>query len=372
MSDYNNSSERESNISADQTAFSIDSNFKLPTYDWLQDVPGGNRDVWLAEVRFKNTRKAIFSNVNRLRLKKGDIVAVEASPGHDIGIVSLTGEIVYEQLRKLKIDPQKAEFKKIYRTAKETDIEKWEEGKALENETMLEARRIASNLKLEMKIGDVEYQGDRTKAIFYYIAEERVDFRELIKVLAEQFKVRIEMRQIGARQEAGRIGGIASCGRELCCSTWMTNFVSVSTNSARHQELSLNPQKLAGQCGKLKCCLNYELDIYLEAQKRFPASNIQLETSGGTIYHKKTDIFKEIIWYSYDKMSSLNQFPLSLERAFEIIDENKKGRKPEMIIKQSIKEQEHKFENVVGQDSLTRFDKKKKKKKRKKRRRYND
>ena len=361
--------EKETKISYNHTTFSIDSTFKLPTFDWLQNVPGGKSSSNLLEVRFKNTRKGIYNNVNFLRLKKGDIVAVEASPGHDIGIVSLAGEIVNEQLRKLNLDPSKNEFKKVYRLAKDVDIEKWEEGQGLENPTMLKARKIAADLNLNMKIGDVEYQGDRTKAIFYYIAEERVDFRELIKVLADQFKVRIEMRQIGARQEAGRIGGIGSCGRELCCSTWMTNFVSVSTNAARQQELSLNPQKLAGQCGKLKCCLNYELDIYIEAQKGFPDSEIQLETNDGTIYHKKTDIFKRIMWYSFDKKSSLNQFPVSVDRVFMIIEENKKGNKPELIISQIGREMkaEHGFQNVVGQESLTRFDKKGKREKRSKR-----
>lgn len=361
--------EKETKISINHTRFSIDSNFKLPTFDWLQNIPGGKSSNNLIEVRFKNTRKGIYNNVNFLRLKKGDVVAVEASPGHDIGIISLAGEIVNEQLRKLNLDPSKNEFKKVYRLAKEVDIEKWKEGQELENQTMLKARKIAADLNLNMKIGDVEYQGDRTKAIFYYIAEERVDFRELIKVLADQFKVRIEMRQIGARQEAGRIGGIGSCGRELCCSTWMTNFVSVSTNAARHQELSLNPQKLAGQCGKLKCCLNYELDIYIEAQKGFPSSEIYLETNDGTIYHKKTDIFKRIMWYSFDKKSSLNQFPVSVDRVFKIIEENKKGNKPELILSQTGKENKDEpgFQNVVGQESLTRFDNKGKRDKRSKR-----
>jgi len=361
--------EKETKISFNHTTFSIDSNFKLPTFDWLQNVPCGKSSSNLIEVRFKNTRKGIYNNVNFLGLKKGDIVAVEASPGHDIGVISLVGEIVNEQLRKLNLDPSTNEFKKIYRLAKDVDIEKWEEGQRLETPTMLKARKIAADLNLNMKIGDVEYQGDRTKAIFYYIAEERVDFRELIKVLADQFKVRIEMRQIGARQEAGRIGGIGSCGRELCCSTWMTNFVSVSTNAARQQEISLNPQKLAGQCGKLKCCLNYELDIYIEAQKGFPNSEIQLETNDGTIYHKKTDIFKRIMWYSFDKKSSLNQFPVSVDRVFMIIEENKKGNKPELIISQIGKELkvEHGFLNVVGQESLTRFDNKGKRKKKSKR-----
>ena len=360
--------EKETQIPFNHTKLSIDSNFKLPTFDWLQNVPGGKSSSNLIEVRFKNTRKGIYNNVNHLRLKKGDVVAVEASPGHDIGIISLAGEIVIEQLRKLKLDPSRNEFKKVYRLAKDVDIEKWVEGQGLENPTMLKARQIAADLNLNMKIGDVEYQGDRTKAIFYYIAEERVDFRELIKVLADQFKVRIEMRQIGARQEAGRIGGIGSCGRELCCSTWMTNFVSVSTNAARQQELSLNPQKLAGQCGKLKCCLNYELDIYIEAQKGFPSSEIQLETNNGTIYHKKTDIFKRIMWYSFEKKSSLNQFPVSVDRVFKIIEDNKKGNKPELIINpigRDIKA-ENGFQNVVGQESLTRFDNKGKREKRSK------
>lgn len=358
-------------MSTGKTYYSIDSVHKLPTFDWLRDVPAPEKEGELAEIRFKNTRKAIFVNVNALKLRKGDIVAVEASPGHDIGIVSLTGEIVREQLRKLGIDPAHTEFKKVYRLAKDTDIEKWKEGKALENETMLSAREIAKGLRLNMKIGDVEYQGDKTKAIFYYIAEERVDFRELIKVLADRFKLRIEMRQIGARQEAGRIGGIASCGRELCCSTWMTNFNSVSTSAARYQELSLNPQKLAGQCGKLKCCLNYELDVYLEAQSRFPNPNIPLDVMDGTLYHKKTDIFKEVIWYSFDKRSALNQFPLSLKKAMEIIRENKAGNKPvlELFQAETVTEAEPVFENVVGQESITRFDQKKKRKKKRKSRR---
>lgn len=370
MSEQIQDPEKDTKISFNHTTFSIDSNFKLSTFDWLQNVPSGNSSTDLIEVRFKNTRKGIFNNVNYLRLKKGDVVAVEASPGHDIGIVSLAGEIVTEQLRKLNLNPFENEFKKVYRLAKDVDIEKWEEGKKLENQTMLKARKIAADLNLNMKIGDVEYQGDKTKAIFYYIAEERVDFRELIKVLADQFRVRIEMRQIGARQEAGRIGGIGSCGRELCCSTWMTNFVSVSTNAARYQELSLNPQKLAGQCGKLKCCLNYELDVYIEAQKNIPSSDIQLETTDGTIYHKKTDIFKRIMWYSFDKKSSLNQFPLSVERVFKIIEENKKGNKQKLIISQigMEPEAEPEFENIVGQESLTRFDRKGKKRNRSKRR----
>src|SRR5690554_2107677 len=257
---------------------------KLHATDWLKDIKGvGENNI--VEVRFKNTRKDFYRNVNNLKLKAGDLVAVEASPGHDIGIVSLTGELVTEQMKKYKVTTVNGELRKIYRHARPLDIDKWKEAISLEYETMIRSRQITADLKLNMKIGDVEYQGDRTKAIFYYIADERVDFRELIKVLAERFKVRIEMRQIGARQEAGRIGGIGPCGRELCCSTWMTNFKSVTTNAARYQEISLNPQKLAGQCGKLKCCLNYELDAYLDAQKDFPNTAIPLETEDGTWYH---------------------------------------------------------------------------------------
>jgi len=243
---------------------------KLTSFDWLKDISKMQGFNEVAEIRFKNTRKAYYHNANQLPLEVGDIVAVEASPGHDIGIVSMIGQMVLYKMRTEGINYKEQEFKKIYRKAKQTDIEKWKEATSLEHKTMIKARQISSDLKLEMKIGDVEYQGDKTKAIFYYIADERVDFRELIKVLAEEFKIRIEMRQIGARQEAGRIGGIGACGRELCCSKWVTNFVSVTTNAARYQEVSLNPQKLAGQCSKLKCCLNYELDAYLDAQEDFP------------------------------------------------------------------------------------------------------
>lgn len=344
---------------------------KLQTYDWLGDLPLSSQKLDIVEVRFKNTRKEFFVNANGLRLNKGDIVAVEASPGHDIGIVSLTGEIVKFQLKKHNISADQ-EFKKVYRKAKAADLEKWYEATSLEDSTMLETRKIASDLKLDMKIGDVEYQGDRTKAIFYYIADERVDFRELIKVLAEKFKIRIEMRQIGARQEAGRIGGIGSCGRELCCSTWMTNFVSVTTNSARHQEISLNPQKLAGQCGKLKCCLNYELDAYIDAQKDFPSTEIVLETKMGQAHHTKTDIFRGIMWYTYDPINMVNFIPVEVKRVKEIIALNKKGKKVEELVDhtKNIEAKSLDFQNVVGEDSLTRFDEKKKKKK-KRPNRYN-
>ncbi len=338
---------------------------KLESYDWLDDIPDSMQKIDIVEIRFKNTRKEFFVNANGLRLKSGDIVAVEASPGHDIGIVSLTGEIVKIQLRKHNISPDKQEFKKIYRKVKTTDLEKWYEATSLEVSTMLETRKVAADLNLAMKIGDVEYQGDRTKAIFYYIADERVDFRELIKILAEKFKIRIEMRQIGARQEAGRIGGIGSCGRELCCSTWMTNFVSVTTNSARYQEISLNPQKLAGQCSKLKCCLNYELDCYVDAQKDFPSKNVVLETKNGQAHHAKTDIFRGIIWYTFDPANMVNFIPVPIERVNEIIALNKKGKKPDELIDPAsvVEDKALDFQNVVGEDSLTRFDDRKKKKK---------
>ena len=266
---------------------------QLNTYDWLADIPGNTEEQEMVEVQFKNTRKGYYKNSNKLKLEKGDIVAVEASPGHDIGTVTLTGRLVPLQMRKANIKPD-AEIKRIYRKAKPVDMEKYEEAKAKEHDTMIRSRQIAKNLNLDMKIGDVEYQGDGNKAIFYYIADERVDFRQLIKVLAEAFRVRIEMKQIGARQEAGRIGGIGPCGRELCCATWMTNFVSVSTSAARYQDISLNPQKLAGQCAKLKCCLNYEVDAYVESQKRLPSKEMTLETTDGTFYFFKADILKEL------------------------------------------------------------------------------
>ncbi|SFE15705.1 PSP1 domain-containing protein [Thermophagus xiamenensis] len=346
---------------------------KLEVFDWLSDLPDGTKSTDIVEVQFKNTRKGFYRNSNQLKITKGDIVAVEASPGHDIGIVTLTGELVLLQMKKNNLDPANYEFKRIYRKAKPVDIEKWEEAKALEHDTMLESRRIAEQLNLNMKIGDVEYQGDRTKAIFYYIADERVDFRELIKVLADRFKVRIEMRQIGARQEAGRIGGIGPCGRELCCSTWITNFESVTTNAARYQEISLNPQKLAGQCGKLKCCLNYELDTYIDAQKDFPPTDIPLETETETYHHVKTDIFKRLMWYASGEDNSTNMVMLSVDKVKEIIELNKKGQKVEKLTSEVFTEinTEIDYTNVVGEDSITRFDnqnKKSSKKKKSKRR----
>lgn len=345
---------------------------KLDVHNWLGDLSQSVNLTDLVEVRFKNTRKGFFSNVNAIKLEKGDVVAVEASPGHDVGIVSLIGDLVLEQLDKNNI-PKKGEFKKIYRKAKPVDIEKWKEANGLEERTMIRARKIATELKLNMKIGDVEYQGDRTKAIFYYIADERVDFRQLIKFLADEFKVRIEMRQIGARQEAGRIGGIGPCGRELCCSTFVTNFNSVTTNAARFQELSLNPQKLAGQCSKLKCCLNYELDTYLDARKDIPSENTVLEVFDGNAYHRKTDIFKKMMWYSFDKDSSINMVAVPVERVKEIIKLNREGVKVEKLVEVAAVVEADltapDYQNVVGQESLTRFEEKKKKPQHKKKRR---
>jgi cell fate regulator YaaT (PSP1 superfamily) len=338
---------------------------KLEAFDWLNDIPDSTQKFDIIEVRFKNTRKEFFINANSLRLKRGDIVAVEASPGHDIGIISVTGELVSFQLKKQGINLAEHEFKKVYRKAKPADLEKWHDATSLEDSTMLKTRKISADLKLDMKIGDVEYQGDKTKAVFYYIADERVDFRELIKILAENFKIRIEMRQIGARQEAGRIGGIGSCGRELCCSTWITNFISVTTNSARYQEISLNPQKLAGQCGKLKCCLNYELDCYVDAQKDFPSREVVLETKTGQAYHSKTDIFRGIMWYTFDPVNLVNFTPVPVERVREIIELNKKGIKVDILMDTSNVSTEGPldFHNVVGQESLTRFDEQKAKRK---------
>ena len=338
---------------------------QLNTYDWLADIPGNTEEQEMVEVQFKNTRKGYYKNSNKLKLGKGDIVAVEASPGHDIGTVTLTGRLVPLQMRKANIKPD-AEIKRIYRKAKPVDMEKYEEAKAKEHDTMIRSRQIAKNLNLDMKIGDVEYQGDGNKAIFYYIADERVDFRQLIKVLAEAFRVRIEMKQIGARQEAGRIGGIGPCGRELCCATWMTNFVSVSTGAARYQDISLNPQKLAGQCAKLKCCLNYEVDAYVECQKRLPSKEIVLETLDATYFFFKADILKGEITYSTDKSFLANEVTIPARRAFEIINMNKRGEKPEKMQSDGHKEVERP-KDLLEQESLTRFDKSKnaKKKKRK-------
>ncbi|MEO6903224.1 MAG: regulatory iron-sulfur-containing complex subunit RicT [Bacteroidia bacterium] len=340
---------------------------KLNVFDWLanMELPSGQAPFDCVEVRFKNSRKDFFRNVNNLQLNVGDVVAVEAASGHDIGVISISGELVRLQMKKRNTNSASEEIKKIYRKAKPTDIEKWQEAQGLEHATMYRARTFAVKLNLQMKISDVEYQGDRTKAIFYYTADDRVDFRELLKVLADEFKVRIEMRQIGARQEASRLGAIGSCGRELCCSTWLTDFRSVATSAARYQQLSLNPLKLAGQCGKLKCCLNYELDSYMDALKDFPeVHNVKLETERGKAFHQKTDIFRRTMFFSYT--SEPDTFiALPIDRVKEVMEMNKNGVKPEDLSLKVIAkptEKKHDYENVVGQDSLTRFDQTKKRK----------
>ena len=337
---------------------------KLNTYDWLADLPDNAQACNIVEVQFKPPRKGYFYNSNNLDLVKGDVVAVESSPGHDIGTVTMTGRLVPLQLKKANLKPG-TELKRIYRKAKPVDLEKFEEAKAREHATMIESRQIALDLGLKMKIGDVEYQGDGNKAIFYYIADERVDFRQLIKVLAERFHVRIEMKQIGARQEAGRIGGIGPCGRELCCSTWMTNFISVSTSAARFQDLSLNPQKLAGQCAKLKCCLNYEVDQYVESLKRLPSKEIVLQTQDNDYYFFKADILNHSITYSTDKHILANESTISARRAFEIIKMNREGKKPEALTEDGAPV-ETKSLDLLEQENINRFDKTKKKKKKRK------
>ena len=334
---------------------------QLNTYDWLADIPGNAEESDMVEVQFKNTRKGYFRNSNKIPLEKGDIVAVEATPGHDIGVVTLTGRLIPLQMRKANIKSE-ADIKRIYRKAKPVDMDKYNEAKAREHSTMIRARQIALDLNLNMKIGDVEYQGDGNKAIFYYIADERVDFRQLIKVLADAFHVRIEMKQIGARQEAGRIGGIGPCGRELCCATWMTSFVSVSTSAARYQDISLNPQKLAGQCAKLKCCLNYEVDCYVEAQKRLPSKEIELETKDGVFYFFKADILSNQITYSTDKSIPANLVTISGRRAFEVIGLNKRGIKPESLLEETHRTEPKKPVDLLEQESLTRFDRNRKNK----------
>ena len=338
---------------------------QLNTYDWLADVPGNAESTDLVEVQFKHTRKGYYHNVNNLPLKKGDIVAVEANPGHDIGVVTLTGRLVTLQLKKANLKSAD-DIKRVYRIARQVDMDKFHEAKRREHGTMIESRQIAKGLGLKMKIGDVEYQGDGNKAIFYYIADGRVDFRQLIKVLADAFHVRIEMKQIGARQEAGRIGGFGPCGRELCCTTWMKNFVSVGTAAARFQDLSLNPQKLAGQCAKLKCCMNYEVDQYVEASRRLPSREIQLETIDGTYYYFKADILSNMITYSTDRRIAANLTTITAERAKEIIAMNREGQKPDAL-DDHVVAQPQKPIDLATQEDLTRFDsaRKKKKKKRK-------
>lgn len=344
---------------------------KLGVFDWLagMELPHGQKQFDIVEIRFKNSRKEFYRNTEGIELHVGDVVAVEANPGHDMGVVSLTGELVKMQLKKKGIAFDSPEIKKIYRKAKQADIQKWQEAQSLEFDTMHKARKIASSLGLQMKLSDVEYQGDKTKATFYYTADDRVDFRELIKILAAEFKVRIEMRQIGARQEASRLGGIGSCGRELCCSTWLTDFRTVNTSAARYQQLALNPLKLAGQCGKLKCCLNYELDSYLDALKDIPMNDVKLETERGIAFHQKTDIFKRIMWYSYEDAPE-TFIPLTIEKVKEIMEMNEKGIKPADLqghqIDTTSKEDLPDYENVVGQDSITRFDDKKRTNKTKK------
>jgi len=335
---------------------------KLDTFDWMQFVPQpeGHTPFDCIEVRFKNNRKDFFRCTGeQLDLHTGDIIAVEANPGHDIGIVSLTGEIVRLQMKKKNIDPRREDIRKVYRKARLSDIEKWINAVEKEDRTLFRSREIATNLNLKMKLNDVEYQGDDTKAIFFYTADERVDFRELIKLLAEEFKARIEMRQIGARQEASRLGGIGTCGRELCCATWLSNFNTVSTNAARIQQLSLNPQKLAGQCGKLKCCLNYEYAAYAEALKGFPHEDTNLNTKKGDAFPQKTDVFAGVIYYAY-KSDPNNLMAIPVEKVKEIIALNKKGQPIDKLEDFARKlEKKAEFENFVGQEDLNRFDKQK-------------
>lgn len=337
---------------------------KLDIFDWLanMELPQGQKQFDIVEVRFKNSRKEFFKNTTGQELFRGDVVAVEGNPGHDIGTVSLSGELVKAQMKKVNVSFDSPEVKALYRKAKPADIDKWQSTINREVETMYKARVIASGLKLDMKLSDVEFQGDGSKATFFYTAPDRVDFRELIKKLAEEFRVRIEMRQIGQRQEAARLGGIGSCGRELCCSTWLRDFRTVNTSAARYQQLALNPQKLAGQCGKLKCCLNYELDSYLDAIKDFPATDKPIETQKGIAVHMKTDIFRRTMWYAYkENMGAFIALPV--DRVKELYALNKEGVKPEELaieVKQLPAKKEPDYENVVGQDSLTRFDKAKK------------
>ncbi|MCD8202489.1 MAG: hypothetical protein LUD48_02460 [Prevotella sp.] len=336
-------------------------NCQLNTFDWLADVPGNAKSTDLVEVQFKNTRKGYYHNVNNIDLRKGDVVAVEANPGHDIGVVTLTGKLVELQIRKANIKSAD-DIRRIYRIAKPADMDKYQEAKSREHSTMIQSRQIAKDLDLQMKIGDVEYQGDGNKAIFYYIADERVDFRQLIKVLAETFHVRIEMKQIGARQEAGRIGGTGPCGRELCCATWMKNFVSVNTGAARFQDISLNPQKLAGMCAKLKCCLNYEVDDYIEAGKKLPSKEIVLSTQEGDYYQFKADILAGLVTYSTDKKVPANLETIQASRAMEIIEMNKRGVKPLSLQEDGKDKPIDKTVDLLAGESITRFDKSKKKK----------
>lgn len=342
---------------------------KLGVFDWLgnMQLPNGQAPYDIIEVRFKNSRKAFYRNNKDLSLQVGDVIVVEASPGHDVGVVSVVGELARIQVKKKAPNFKPMEAKKIYRIANQDDIEKWTRSRELEKEVMYQSRTLAVNLNLNMKISDVEYQGDLSKATFYYTSDDRVDFRQLIKDMADKFKIRVEMRQIGSRQEASRLGGIGSCGRELCCSTWLTDFRSVSTSAARYQQLSLNPQKLAGQCGKLKCCLNYELDMYLDAIKSFPAVETKLYTEKGAAFHVKTDVFKRQMWYMYEGGSGL--IALSPERVAEVKEMNSNKTKPQDLkdfSREEVVVSEPDYANVDEQDSLNRFDSNFKKKKKKK------
>ncbi len=334
---------------------------KLDSVNWLKhiELAPGQKPFDCVEIRFKNSRKEFFRINTEYDIREGDIVAVESSPGHDIGVVTLAGEACRIQMKKKNVSPLSENLKKVYRKARATDIEKWIASVELEDSTMFRSRQSADELNLEMKISDVEYQGDGTKAIFYYTADERIDFRQLIKTLAELFRVRIEMRQIGVRQEASRLGGIGSCGRELCCSTWISKFQSVTTQAARVQQLALNPQKLAGQCSKLKCCLNYEYDVYVDAIKEFPDTKISLKTKKGTAFHQKTEVFKKMMWYSYEG-DDFNMIPLALDKVKEIMSMNSRGKFPEKL-EDFVQNKETKsdFENATDQSELNRFDKKK-------------
>ena len=340
---------------------------KLEVYNWLSNMslPGGQTPYDILEIRFKNSRKGFYRNTKNHSLHVGDVVVVEGSPGQDIGVVSIVGELTRIQVKKKSPGFKQAEARKILRIAEQEDIDRWIKARDLEKEVMYKARTLAVNLNLEMKISDVEYQADLTKATFYYTAEGRVDFRQLIKDMADEFKIRIEMRQIGARQEAGRVGGIGSCGRELCCSTWLTDFRSVSTSAARYQQLAINPIKLAGQCGKLKCCLNYELDSYLDALKDFPEGDIKLKTKKGTAFLQKTDIFRKTLWFNTKEDPAVFH-PLKLETVKEILEMNKQNKFPESLKQFAFVdapvEDLPDYENVVGQDDLNRFNTKEKKK----------
>ncbi len=339
---------------------------KLCEHNYLRSVPAiSHRDIF--EVRFKNTRKGFYRNASAQSIHQGDLVVVEAQPGHDIGIVTLEGPMVLRQMKCRRANPDNPEMKTILHRASKTDIDKWQEACSREQQTMIEARRIAATMGLNMKIGDVEFQGDGTKAIFYYIADGRVDFRQLIKVFAEEFHIRIEMRQIGARQEAGLIGGLGVCGRELCCASFITSFRSISTNAARCQDLSLNPQKLAGQCGKLKCCINYEVANYLDAQSRIPKLTGPLEFEDGLVYLKKTDILAETMYFSYDKTSDVNLYPLSAKQVKEVIQMNRAGERPASLIPEKA-DSAPEFVTAVGEGSISRFDRPRKKKKNRKNR----